>query len=261
MILDQLAASTMCRVEAAKRRITPDNIKKRALTSSLSRYSFERSIQQSGVSLICEIKKASPSKGLIAPSYEPSNIARVYEKGGAAAISVLTEPKYFLGRDSHLREIKEAVSLPVLRKDFTLDEYQIYEARCLGADAVLLICALTNEKTLRRFISICDTLGLSALVEAHTEDEIQSALTAGARIIGVNNRNLNTFEVDLNTCVKLRHMVPSDVLFVAESGIRTPKDIRTLSESGVDAVLIGEALMRSRNLCETLAAFQREAIQ
>lgn len=259
MILDQLAASTLCRIEAAKQQIPLSEMKKRALTSVNEPHRFERSIKQSSVSLICEVKKASPSKGLITSTFEPADIARAYEAGGAAAISVLTEPEYFMGSDAHLTDVKQAVSLPVLRKDFTLDVYQIYQARCLGADAVLLICALLNSDTLRRFIGVCDTLGLSALVEAHTAAEVESALTAGARIVGVNNRDLATFEVKLDNCLKLRPMVPSDVLYVAESGIRTPCDIAALREAGVDAALIGETLMRSDDIGATLARFRKEA--
>ncbi|HKL80665.1 MAG TPA: indole-3-glycerol phosphate synthase TrpC, partial [Mobilitalea sp.] len=179
--------------------------------------------------------------------------AREYEEAGAAAISVLTEPEYFKGANEYLTEISGEVKVPVLRKDFTIDEYQIYEAKVIGADAVLLICSLLEEKIIRRYINICDELGLSALVEAHNEEEVKMAVRAGARIIGVNNRNLQTFEVDIQNSIRLRGLVPKEILFVAESGIKTAEDVRELVEAGVDAVLIGETLMRSENKREQLS--------
>ena len=200
---------------------------------------------KNGLSFICECKKASPSKGLIAPDYPYEKIAREYEAAGADCISVLTEPKWFCGSDEHLKKISAAVSIPCLRKDFTVDEYMIYEAKVIGASAVLLICSLLNEETLREWITLSHSLGLSALVEAHDEEEIQMAVRAGARIIGVNNRNLKTFEVDINNCIRQRKHIPSDILFVAESGIKSREDVAALEKGGVDGVLIGETLMRS----------------
>ena len=207
-------------------------------------FPFEKALAKDGVSYICEVKKASPSKGIIAEDFPYVQIAREYQSAGASAISVLTEPRWFKGENSFLKEISQNVSIPLLRKDFTVCEYQIYEAKTLGASAILLICALLDTDTIRRWIKICDSLGLSALVEAHTEDEVQSALEAGARIIGVNNRNLKDFTVDITTCTRLRGLVPKDILFVGESGIKTSGDIAELREAGVNGVLIGETLMR-----------------
>ena len=196
---------------------------------------------------ICEVKKASPSKGLIAEHFPYVDIAKAYEAAGAAAISVLTETDYFLGDDRYLRQIYDAVQTPLLRKDFTVDAYQIYQAKTLGAGAVLLICAILDEKRIRSFIEICDSLGMSALVEAHDAEEVRMADSAGARIIGVNNRNLKDFTVDIGNSLRLRELVPGDTLFVAESGISTPEDVRALREGGVNGVLIGESLMRAKD--------------
>ncbi|MBQ9434063.1 MAG: indole-3-glycerol-phosphate synthase, partial [Synergistaceae bacterium] len=176
---------------------------------------------------------------------------------GADAVSVLTEPKYFLGRNEYLQEIADTVKIPVLRKDFVVDDYMIYEAKTLGADAVLLICSLLGEKTLREYIGICDSLGLSALVEAHDESEVLSALKAGARIIGVNNRNLRDFSVDTGNSARLRKLIPEGVIFVSESGVKTPEDVRKIRESGADAVLVGEALMRADDKRAVLESFRR----
>ena len=210
-------------------------------------FPFEAALRAPGMRFICECKKASPSKGLISPDFPYLRIAREYEAAGAAAISCLTEPRWFLGEDRYLREIAAAVSVPVLRKDFTVSAYQIYEAKCLGAAAVLLICALLPEETLREYIAAADSVGLSALVEAHDEAEIDAAVSAGARVIGVNNRNLHDFSVDIRNGLRLRSRAPRDVLFVAESGIRTREDIAALEEGHVDAVLVGEALMRAED--------------
>ena len=215
-------------------------------------FPFEEALSGPGMAFICECKKASPSKGLIAPSFPYLEIAEDYERAGAAAISVLTEPGWFLGSEKYLQEIAASVRIPCLRKDFTVDPYMIYEAKTLGAAAVLLICALLDEETLRRYIALCDSLGLSALVEAHDQAEIGSALRAGARVIGVNNRNLKDFTVDFSNSLRLRKLVPEDVLFVAESGVKTHEDILKLEEAGVDAVLIGETLMRAADRGEAL---------
>ena len=208
-------------------------------------FPFERELERPGISYICEVKKASPSKGLIAEEFDFLAIAKEYEEAGAGAISVLTEPEYFLGDIKYLRQIRKEVSLPLLRKDFTVDEYMIYEAKVAGADLVLLIASLLDTETIKRYIQICDSLSMSALVEAHDEREIEKALMAGARVIGVNNRNLKDFSVDINHAIRLREMVPGDCLFVAESGIRTRSDILALEQGNVNAVLIGETLMRS----------------
>ena len=199
------------------------------------------------MSFICEVKKASPSKGIIAEDFPYVEIAKDYERSGASAISVLTEPQWFKGENAYLEEISKNVSIPLLRKNFTVCEYQIYEAKLIGASAVLLICSLLDNETIREWIKICDTLGLSALVEAHTEEEVKSAVSAGARIIGVNNRNLRDFTVDITNSIRLRNLVPSEILFVAESGIKTRADVAELENTGVNGVLIGETLMRSKD--------------
>lgn len=257
MILDRLADAT--RAHYARRMAdTPlDIVKSRALALPKGNFAFERALEAPGVSLICEVKKASPSKGLISPDFPYLDIARDYAAAGAAAISCLTEPDYFLGDDRYLQEIAAAVPIPVLRKDFTLYDYQIYEAKVLGAGAVLLICALLDTDTLRRYIEICDTLGLSALVEAHDDREIASALAAGARVIGVNNRNLKDFTVDVHNSSRYRALVPAGIRFVSESGITTPADIEVLRQNGTDAALIGEALMRAPNRRAAVEALLR----
>jgi indole-3-glycerol phosphate synthase len=217
---------------------------------------FETALRSNDIAFICEIKRASPSKGLIAEDFRYLDIARDYEAAGAAAISVLTEPFYFKGGDSYLREIAKTVKLPLLRKDFTVDEYMIYEAKLLGASAVLLICALLDEGTLAEFIALAHSLGLSALVEAHDEAEVRIALKAGARIIGVNNRSLKTFEVDMSNSLRLRTIVPDDIIFVSESGIHTGADIALLRQSKVNAVLVGETLMRAKDKKAALDALR-----
>lgn len=246
MILDTIALSTRKRVEQAKNSIAFEDRKEQALSIHTDTpFSFEKALQKDEIAFICEVKKASPSKGVIATEFPYLQIAREYEAAGASAISVLTEPEFFQGSNAYLSKIKQAVHIPVLRKDFTVDEYQIYEAKVLGADAVLLICALLDTDILAEYIRICDQLGLSALVEAHTPQEVKSALQAGARVIGVNNRNLQTFEVNIHTCTELRRLVPENIVFVAESGIHTPQDIAEIKQANVNAVLVGEALMRS----------------
>ena len=244
-ILDQLAEHARERAAEAKKKIPPEEIRRQALSRPKGSFAFENALRKPGVSFICECKKASPSKGLIAPDFPYLRIAKEYEAAGADCISVLTEPKWFLGSDESLREITSAVSIPCLRKDFTVDEYMIYEAKVLGASAVLLICSILSEEQIKSYISICDELGLSALVEAHDENEVQTALHAGARIVGVNNRNLKDFSVDTDNSRRLRELIPRDMLFVSESGVSSAEDISKLREIGVDAVLIGEVLMRA----------------
>ncbi len=208
-------------------------------------YPFEAALRADGISFICEVKKASPSKGIIAEEFDHIDIARQYESAGASCISVLTEPIRFLGDVRYLREISEAVSIPLLRKDFVVDEYMIHEAKVMGASAVLLIVSILADEELSRLISLCRELGLSSLVEAHDGEEVRRAVQSGAAIIGVNNRNLRDFSVDPSNCLALRGLVDEDTLFVAESGISTRDDVRMLEDAGVDAVLIGEALMRA----------------
>lgn len=245
-ILDTIAEYTKERVLQAKKLLPLDEIKRLALAENCNTgFPFEKALAADGISFICECKKASPSKGLIAEDFPYLDIAKDYEAAGASCISVLTEPKWFLGKNEYLKEIAQSVSIPCIRKDFTVDEYMIYEAKLLEAGAVLLICSLLSTEDLKRFIEICDSLGLSALVEAHDETEIASAIDAGARIIGVNNRNLKNFTVDINNSGRLRSLVPDNVLFVAESGIKDRKDVEALEKAHVDAVLIGETLMRA----------------
>lgn len=244
-ILDQLADFAVERVRQAKLKIPPEEIKRRALSLPKGGFAFENALKTSDMSFICECKKASPSKGIIAPDFPYLQIAREYEAAGADCISVLTEPRWFLGSDEYLKEIASAVSIPCLRKDFTVDEYMIYQAKVLGASAVLLICSVLSEQQIKSYIGICDDLGLSALVEAHDENEVRTALGAGARVIGVNNRNLADFSVDTDNSRRLRKLIPRDVLFVSESGVRCAGDVEKLREIGADAVLIGEALMRA----------------
>lgn len=261
MILDTIARSTLIRVAEAKEKLNLSKLKSMIYSSdgvksynNRQPFAFEKALKSSdNIAFICEVKKASPSKGIIAGDFPYLEIAKAYEEAGAEAISVLTEPEYFQGDNRYLTEISSTVSVPVLRKDFTLEEYQIYEAKVIGADAVLLICSLLDTDTIRHFISLCDELGLSALVEAHTENEVDAALAAGARIIGVNNRNLQTFEVDINNSIRLRTYVPKDICFVAESGIRTAADINSLETVGVNAVLIGETLMKSSDKKKALS--------
>lgn len=246
MILDKIVESTKKRVEREKARHSLEEIKSQALSlDTQTEFPFEKMLQTDGISFICEVKKASPSKGVIAQEFPYLDIARAYEQAGAGAISVLTEPEFFQGSPQYLQEIREAVRIPLLRKDFTIDAYQIYQAKILGADAVLLICAILDASVLREFIQICNKLGLSALVEAHDEREVKRAVEAGARIIGVNNRNLKDFTVDIQNSIRLRRNAPDRVAFVAESGIQSRQDIERLEEAKVNAVLIGETLMRS----------------
>ncbi len=253
-ILDTIAQYAAWRVKEAKKQVPLAEIKARALGEKLDTgFPFEAALEKEGVSFLCECKKASPSKKVIAEEFPYLQIAKEYEAAGAAAISVLTEPKWFLGSSEILKEISAAVSIPCLRKDFTVDEYMIYEAKTLGASAVLLICSLLNEPILKRYLSLCDELGLSALVEAHDEQEIRMAVKAGARVVGVNNRNLKDFTVDIHNSVRLRRLVPENVLFVAESGIQTAADIQTLSRAKVNGVLIGETLMRAADKKAMLA--------
>jgi indole-3-glycerol phosphate synthase len=247
VILHQIAAAANKRVAQLKTHLPLETLKAQAeaRTAGKKDFPFEKALALPSLSFICEIKKASPSKGIIAADFPYLTLARDYEEGGAAAISVLTEPEFFLGRDEYLTQIAASARIPLLRKDFVVDAYQIYQARILGADAVLLICALSDEKALSEYIEIADSLGLSALVEAHTASEVACALHAGARIIGVNNRDLHDFSVDINHSLRLRKLIPSNIFFVAESGINSPDHIRALRENGADAVLIGEAIMKA----------------
>lgn len=251
-ILEQLAEHAVYRTEQAKKKLPLTEIKKQALFLQKGDFAFEKALQKPGISFICECKKASPSKGLISSDFPYLEIAKAYEAAGADAISVLTEPKWFLGSDAYLREIAETVAIPCLRKDFTVDEYMIHEAKLLGASAVLLICAILSEARIKEYLAVCEELGLSALVEAHDEAEVEMALRAGARVIGVNNRNLKDFTVDTENSRRLRERIPKQVLFVSESGVSGAEDVKRLSEIGADAVLVGEALMRAADKKQAL---------
>ena len=252
-ILFEIAEKTKERVAQEKQVLGMDAIKEKAILSPKPiDFPFERALRAEGISFICEVKKASPSKGLIAPDFPYLDIAREYEAAGASAISVLTEPFYFMGENQYLAEIRKQVSIPLLRKDFTVDPYMIYQARAIGADAVLLICAILSKEELREYLELATSLGLSALVEAHDEQEVLMALEVGAGIIGVNNRNLKDFTVDIENSVRLRKMVPDNVIFVSESGMKTRDDIARLEANGTNAVLIGETFMRSTDKARML---------
>jgi indole-3-glycerol phosphate synthase len=253
-ILQKIAADAIDRVEAKKKNIPPEEMAEMAVSAgSADGFPFEKALCSDDIAFICEVKKASPSKGTIADDFPYLDIAGDYEDAGAAAISVLTEPCYFGGEDRYLREIADKVSVPLLRKDFIVDSYMIYEAKILGASAVLLICAILDKHTLAEYIGIAHSLGLSALVETHDEAELEMAINAGARVIGVNNRDLKTFEVDTGNSIRLKKLTPDGVIFVSESGIRTADDVALLRQAGVDAVLIGETLMRAPDKKAALA--------
>ena len=255
-ILDQLAEHARERVARARAQRPAAELYREALALPKGDFPFERALAGPELAFICECKKASPSRGLIAPSFPYREIARDYEAAGADAISVLTEPRWFLGRDEYLREIAGTVSIPCLRKDFTVDEYMLAEAKLLGASAALLICAILDAAQLRDFLAACEGLGLSALVEAHDEAEVEEALRAGARIVGVNNRDLRDFRVDTGNSRRLRRLVPEGVLFVSESGVRGVDDVRAARAMGADAVLVGEALMRAEDRRALLAEWK-----
>ena len=245
-ILDAIAEHTRIRIAEKKKAVPLTDIRKEAFSMCCATgFPFEKALKGDDIGFICECKKASPSKGVIDAEFPYLKIAEEYEMAGADCISVLTEPKWFLGDDRYLKEIAGSVSVPCLRKDFTVDEYMIYEAKTLGATAVLLICSLLEDTMLKHFLDICENLGISALVEAHNEHEVSAALKAGARMIGINNRNLANFAVDIQNSKKLRSLVPKDVLFVAESGIKTKEDVNVMRGANADAVLVGETLMRA----------------
>jgi len=244
-ILETLAELAAERTAAAKAYRPLSSLRADAEALPKGQFPFEHALRTDDIAFICECKKASPSKGLIAPDFPYLQIAKEYEAAGANCISVLTEPEYFLGSDRYLQEIAETVSLPCLRKDFTVDPYMIYAAKLLGASAVLLICSILDKEQLREYAAVADSLGLSALVETHDEREIETAADIGARIIGVNNRNLKDFSVDVNRAGNLRQYAPAETLFVTESGMQTAADIQAAREAGADAVLVGEALMRA----------------
>lgn len=259
-ILDELAAYSRLRAEADMRSVPLEAVRESAAAKGPGRGdAFVSALRKPGLSFICEVKKASPSKGLIAPDFPYLTIAADYEAAGADCISCLTEPKWFLGSDRIFSEIRETVSIPMLRKDFTVSEYQIYQAKAMGANAVLLICSILDAAQLAGYLQLCDELGLAALTETHDRQEIETAVAAGARIIGVNNRNLKDFSVDFSNAARLRDCIPSACIYVAESGVKSPEDVETLRKIGADAALIGEALMRSDDRTAMLKALREAA--
>jgi indole-3-glycerol phosphate synthase len=279
-ILEQIANRTRQRVEEDKKRCSLEEMRALALQRAQAEraanaqlglvdangegafsFAFKKALAGNSLAFICEAKKASPSKGLIEPDFNPVAIAKDYEAAGAAAISCLTEPYWFLCSDTYLQDVVAAVSIPVLRKDFTVDEYMIYQAKVLGASAILLICAILSDKDLARYHALAESLGLSVLVEAHDAEEVKRALACGAKIVGVNNRNLKDFSVDFSNAMALRSLIPEDVIYVAESGISGAEDVARVAASGANAVLVGEALMRAENKPATLETFKQAARQ
>ena len=252
-ILDEIAGFAKIRVENAKKELSLETLKQQAHSMEKGNFRFEEALGKDGLSFILECKKASPSKGIIAEEFDYLSIAKAYEEAGCDAISVLTEPKWFLGKNEYLKEIAAEVNVPVLRKDFVVDEYMIYEAKLLGASAVLLIVSILSEEQIKAYINICDELGLSALVEVHDAGEAEVAVKCGARIIGVNNRNLKDFSVDTNNAGRLRDAVPGNILFVSESGVKNADDIKNITAFGADAVLIGETMMKAEDKKKALA--------
>ena len=263
MILDELASLTRARIEKQKKEVSMDDMRREAELIAAREmevqefdYPFETALSKPGLSIISEVKKASPSKGVIAEDFPYLEIAKEYEASGADAISCLTEPDRFKGSDEYLKAITKEVTIPVLRKDFTIDPYMIYQAKVFGASAILLIAAILSDEELKSFYEIADTLGMSCLFEAHDEEEVERCLTAGARIVGVNNRNLKDFTVDINNSIRLRELVPENIIFVSESGIMVPEDVKALRKNGTDAVLIGEMLMRSDSKSELIKSLK-----
>lgn len=260
-VLQRIAAATRERVQRNKERVSLGNMRELALAHAQSehfpRFGFEDALRAPGMSFICEVKRASPSKGLIAPDFPYLQIAREYQRAGAAAISCLTEPTWFKGSDNILTQISKEVSIPVLRKDFVVDEYMVYQAKAIGAQAVLLICSILDDEQLARCVRTCDEIGISALVEAYEPDEVPRAIKAGARVVGVNNRDLRTFSVDFGRSIKLRPLVGPDRIFVSESGVNTAEDVKRLADANVDAVLVGERLMRSPDKAAAISELRR----
>ena len=258
-ILDKLADLSRERAKREQETVSAEELREQA--KALGKGNGEAclsALKKPGISFICEIKKASPSKGLISPDFPYLKIAEAYEQAGADCISCLTEPEYFLGSDDIFREVREKVNLPMLRKDFTVCEYQLDQARVMGANAALLIVSLMDERTLAAYLEHCEELGIAALVETHDEEEIRTAVSAGAKIIGVNNRNLKDFSVDFGNAARLRDRIPPECIYVAESGVRTPEDVQRLRQIGADAALIGETLMRAEDPAETLKSLRRQ---
>ena len=248
MILDDIVAKQKERIEKEKKEKNIDILKNEVAKTQLNKnFFFKDSLKSKDFAFICEIKKASPSKGVIVKKFPYIDIAKEYEQAGAAAISVLTEPNFFQGSNKYLYDVSKIVNIPILRKDFIIDEYQIYQAKIIGADAILLICAILDERTLNKFLQTATSLNLNCLVETHNEDEIKKALNSNAEIIGINNRNLKTFTVDINTSLKLRKFIPDNKILISESGIKTAEDTKILKQAGFNGALIGESMMLSKN--------------
>ena len=258
-ILETIAGRSRIRAAADKEKISPGRMKSLSEGAPANGEAFYEAIRKPGMSFICEVKKASPSKGIIDPVFDYLSIAEEYEAAGADAVSCLTEPEWFLGSDDIFRQIRQRIRTPMLRKDFAVDEYQIRQAKVMGADCVLLICAILDEETLARYLELCGSLGLAALTEAHDAQEIRMAVRAGARMIGVNNRNLKDFSVDFGNAARLRDLIPDGCLYVAESGVQKPSDLAALKQAGADAVLMGEALMRAPDKKALLSAMREAA--
>lgn len=255
-ILDKITEKTKIRTE----KLNINDLKEKVQNLPRKDFIFKNALSGDKIKIISEIKKASPSKGLICQDFDPIKIAKEYNEAKTDCISILTEPYFFLGNNAYIKDVKKVTDIPILRKDFIIDEKQIYESKIIGADCILLICAILDEKKLKEFLNLAHKLCLSVLVEAHNEDEIKTALNCNAEIIGVNNRNLKTFEVDFNNTFKLRKLVPDDIIFVSESGIKTREDIIKLEENNVNAVLIGETFMKSKNKIEEIKKLRGEKI-
>lgn len=258
-ILDTIAAHARERVAADRTKLPLEELEMLCRGQEAYGNVFLERLRKPGMSFICEVKKASPSKGVISENFPYLDIGRSYQAAGADAISCLTEPRWFLGSDEIFRAIRREAVIPMLRKDFTVDEYQIYQARLMGADAVLLICALLDTATLARYLELAHSLGLAALVETHDEEEICSAVSVGAKIIGVNNRNLKDFSVDFSNVARLRELVPPECVYVAESGVSSTEDVAALKKAGADAVLMGEVLMRAKDKAALLREMREAA--
>ncbi len=252
MILDDIVEKRKEQLQREKDNIEPQDMKEMALNSKNKNHGFKEALKKSGLSVISEVKKASPSKGVIAKDFRPVEIAIAYEDAGAAAISCLTEEHYFKGGSKYFADIRAKVDIPMLRKDFIFDEYQIYEAKVLGADAILLIAAILSEEKIKEFYDLAKSLEIDCLVEVHNEKELKKVVAYGCDIIGINNRNLKTFDVDLNTTSKLAPLIPYEAVLVSESGMKDENDMKNVKEQGADAVLIGETFMRSDNIKETM---------
>lgn len=259
MILDEIVEKRKIQLECEKAAADFETVKKAAEKLDRQCISFKSALAKPDrLSVISEVKKASPSKGLIRPNFDPVKIAKEYETCGADAVSCLTEEHYFQGSSEYFKAIRQAIGLPMIRKDFIIDEYQIYEARLMGADAILLIAAVLGDEKLKRFGDIAHSLGLDILAETHDESELERVLALDFDIIGINNRNLKTFEVTLETTAKLAGMIPEGKVIVSESGIRDNADMKAVRGYGADAVLIGETLMRSGNIGATLTALRED---